>query len=375
MGIRYIYIDDEALGTLESLSEGVALATELEIDCRQPTQFKDQVASLVEATAKYDGIILDWRLDQNANAQGERVSFRAATIAQELRTRGTEAKLREVPIVLWSTYQRLKCSYFGDRTSHDLFDRRFDKMEQILDVPDTVRTELIALATGYQLIASRKTSGFAAVLGLRPAQFEKLDPRFTNTFPKRQATPVHEYARFILKEAILTPGLLIEERLLAARLGIDLQASSDWGRLVVKLPSEAKYEGPFASAWPRWWSPIVERDWWRSLQADGLPALSALCAKDRVAIISTKTRLKGLKPAEPIRPHYGTRFQTLCEYYKRPLDTSDGVLLDDKEPLPWQNRRYVSVDVVLESKHAEKGLKVHPLEIDRIKDIKRRRSR
>lgn len=57
-----------------------------------------------------------------------------------------------------------------------------------------------------------------------------------------------------------------------------------------------------------------------------------LTAKERLEIIKKKTSIKNLIAAEPIKPKYHTRFYTICEYSKKPLDPIDGVILAEKEP-------------------------------------------
>jgi hypothetical protein len=328
----------------------------------------------MEVLHEYDGLILDWRLDKIANSESKRATFRAAALAQEIRTRATEGEYRDLPIVLWSTYENLKVSYYADDTSHDLFDYKHHK-DKLGDSADAVRKELLSLAEGYKRI--RATEGamgkMKKMLTLEDEVYNKLDPRFTQRFLPNQSVPAHEYARFILKEAILKPGLLISEGLLAARLGVDAESSSDWKALLQKLPSNAKYKGAFHEAWPRWWSYLVEKEWWRSL-APKLRPLSRLPADKRVELLKRFTELEGLVAAQPIKEYYWTRFQTLCEYHQKPLDPIDGVIIREEEPQPWQQRRYISIDVALERKGEAKNLRPHPVELERLREIKESRS-
>ena len=372
MAIKYLYLDDEQPTRLTPYIDAITGGTnKIEIVPEHPNSFDFQIQHLMEVLGKYDGLILDWRLDKIPNSEGQRATFRAAALAQEIRTRATEGEYRDLPIVLWSTYENLRGSYYADDTSHDLFDCKHHK-DEVVDRPDIVRNELLSLAKGYQRI--RESQGaFDNMLALEDEVYNLLDPRFTQHFRPNEQIPAHEYARFILKEAILRPGLLISEALLAARLGVDKEKSSDWAALLQKLPSNAEYKGAFHEAWPSWWSYLVEKKWWRSL-APKLRPLSTLPADKRVELLKQFTGLEKLVAAKPIEEFYWTRFQTICEYHQKPLDPIDGVIIREEEPQPWQQRRYISLDVALERKGEPKNLRPHPIEVEHLREISRSRS-
>jgi hypothetical protein len=376
MATKYLYIDDDTQDSLDSYIQAVKGETDtIDIDAKRPKDFGNDIVRLIETLSSYDGLILDWRLDIVPDESGRYFPFRAGAIAQEIRTRQTEKNIKEFPIVLWSTYQKLVGSYYGDATSHDLFDARHDK-DKVIGESDLVRGELISLAEGYKAIATlidSQGSIFISVLGLEQDDYNLLPSRFTSYFSQNNRLQIHEYARLILKDMIRVPGPLISEELFAARLGIDRQPSSDWPALLRQLPASAKYKGPFHEAWPRWWAHLVEKKWWRSLDAE-LPPLSVLSASERVAKLKEFTGLKSLVAAKPIKDFYGEHFQTICEYSRRPLDPVDGVIIDEKDPLPWQERRYLSIDAALERKGSKDGLRPHPTEVERLREIKKSRS-
>ncbi|WP_161774353.1 hypothetical protein [Sphingobium sp. Ant17] len=61
---------------------------------------------------------------------------------------------------------------------------------------------------------------------------------------------------------------MIDERTPALRLGIDIEKSEDWAKLLDKFAKPAKYTGVFGTAWPRWWMhKIVEA--WSALTDEG----------------------------------------------------------------------------------------------------------
>lgn len=371
MATKYLYIDDEDPASLESYVRAVVGADgDLEIVPERPSNFDQQVQHLLEVLANFDGLILDWQLDDIPAGDGTRVLFRAGALAQELRTRETSNEVKGLPIILWSTKPKLRKSYYGDHTSHDLFDVLYDK-ESVVDNAQVVNEQLASLAHGYKRITSILSQGvaLAELFGINSEVFESLDPRFTGSLSKTERLPIHEYARFILKEVVLRPGPLINEEVLAARLGIDKQESPDWNELLEHVLNRFAYSGPFSDAWPRWWSQLVETNWWRSLGED-LPNLNSLRARERVAVITERTGARGLVAAKPINDSYGDYFRTVCEVTRRPLDPVDGVMIDEKEPKSWQDLRYISLEAALERRGEEEGLRPHPTEMERLKVIR-----
>jgi hypothetical protein len=368
MATKYLYIDDEDQASLDSYIRAVSGARKINIVSEPPSQFDEQVRHLLEVLKRYDGLILDWQLDDIATADGKAVAFRAGSLAQEIRTRETSKEIKPLPIILWSTKPKLRKSYTTDNTSHDLFDHVYDKAT-VVDEAERVQLELISLALGYQKIASHKSSAEPGeILGIDQEDFERLNRSLVKALPSRDQ-PVHSYARFILKELVLRPGPLICEELLAARLGIDKDRSTDWKKLLTRHLKKGAYLGPFSDAWPRWWSDSVEKKWWYSL-GEKSPALSSLNARQRVKRISAATKLKKLVPAEPIAKSYSDYFQTICEVTRRPLDPVDGVIIDEPEPKAWQDRRYISIEVALERRGEDDDLRPDVSERERLKEIR-----
>lgn len=375
--ITYLYIDDE-LEYAKSCSEEVERVDgRIRIECRTPDHFDEEIAALEKSLDSFDGLILDWRLDQ-IPPNGKRVAFRAGALAQELRTRGseqTEGKekgFKELPIVLWSVQSKLDRSFYGDSSSSDLFDWTYLK-ESLVDTAGEVATQLVSLARGYVQIAETIDQGWLAILAMCSDQAKWLDSGFTGFFEPGSAASVHDYARFLLNEVLHVSGPLVEEKLLAARLGTRAEGSA-WDELLSILPNESVYNGPFRQAWPRWWWPIVERVWWDGLFEGRAPKLSTLPAAERVSLLKEKTGLASLAVAEPIKSDYGQRFYTICAATRQPLDPVDGVLLADRGAQPWQDSRYISVDAAMEGLHRAHNWKLDPTEEDRVRTLKERES-
>lgn len=371
MAIKYLYLDDAEKSSLESLVDNVSQSRqEIEIDTKNPSDFNLSIDNLISSLGNYQGLILDWRLDNLPDQNGQHFNFRAGTVAQEIRIREAEGTVPSLPIVLWSTNTNLKVSYYSDTASHDLFDQRHYK-ELIPRNGNVVAQELISLSIAYERIKQavdkeRKIS--LETLGLEEKDKDILPSSFVGFLDQKTEMSSHEYARILLKEIVHIPGVLINEELLASKLGIDKRKSEDW-RSLLEILSPFMYTGPFGDAWKRWWWQLLDKKWWRLFEPS-LPVFQSMIASERVENISTVTGLKKLVAAEPIRPEYQTNYQTICEFYRRPLDTIDGLTIKEKEPYMWQEKRYLSIDAAIRRIGFEEGLRPHPVEIERLKLIK-----
>lgn len=374
MPVKYLYSDDESPDKLRGYIHAVERQadTELEIERVPPRRYDKQVKAIRNLPDSVDGVILDFRLDMRSNeieGEKERASYRAASIAQEIRSLGTEGKIDELPLVLWSLGTRYEKSYSPDETAHDLFDLTSTKDE--LDETEGARkmaTRLISLANGYDELRriiddNRKRKRFTyKLLGLEENP-DFLDQRIVTYFDNRSALPIHEYARFILRKILEHTRPLVDESVLAARLGVDEQRSGDWEALLDHL-EPSKYEGPFGEGWPRWWWSRVN-DWWKNEVTD--KSLKRLSAEARVDYLSEIFNLDDLVAAQPIEEKYSTRFWTVCEYYGGPLDPTDGLRAQARNLEPWMDRPYISKKAALKRKG-----KVDPLDDGRFQRLKRR---
>lgn len=360
---KYIYIDDENDSSTDAIRDGLNDTGIIEVDYLQVKNFKEQLILFEKKLPSYNGIILDLRLDENL---GVGVRYTAPSLAQELRTKSTaNLGIPDLPIVLCSTDEKIKALYKHEQTSHDLFDYKFLKSTS----PDweKIAKRLHALSEGYKLI---KKSNFDlnTVFG---RDVSELDSRILGKYVDTSSKyPVHGFAQYILTELIKSPGPLIGFELLAARLGIDLKKSdaNDWQTLLDKHLFPIKYHGIFSSGWSRWWVDLLTK-WFKDLAGK---RLSSLNAENRVSILREKCGLKNLVVAKPLPKSASTNYSTICEYFRMPLDPLEGFkVFGKKEPKPWQEHHYLSIEAVLERKGINEGLKIYPSEIERVEIIKK----
>lgn len=374
MAVKYLYLDDESPGKIQGYIRAVEgqSKSDLEIERVPPRRYDRQVEAIRNLPEDVDGVILDFRLDMKSNeieGEKERASYRAASIAQEIRSLGTEGKIEEMPLVLWSLSRRYKESYSPDETAHDLFDLTSTKDElSETEGAQRMAIRLTSLATGYdelrQIIdENRKRKRFTyKLLGLEENP-DFLDQRIVTYFDNRSALPIHEYARFILRKVLDHTRPLVDEAVLAARLGVDNKQSEDWGDLLDQL-EQARYEGPFREGWPSWWWSRIS-DWWKGEVSE--ESLKRLSAESRVERLSEGLGLDDLVAAEPIEEEYSTRFWTVCKAYGDPLALTDGLRAPGRNLEPWMDKPYVSKKAAL----LREG-EVDPLDEARLQRLKRR---
>jgi hypothetical protein len=362
---KYLCLDDEAkkVAPITQLLQKGNIG--LQIEVRTPVQFDDEIRQLGQAN--FDGLLLDLRLDRAVDQIGKRVNYRALSLAQELRTRMTEGEIVSFPLVLWSVDDNFKISYDKDETSHDLFDNQYSKASITKDKVD-VANEMIDLANGYKIINSLKSRAvkniYSRLIGLTDA-FDVLDERIASDIADNRSYPAHVFARSILRHLIFGSGPLVDERVLAARLGIDVERSADWPKLMERWTASARYTGIFGAAWPRWWMFKLAALW--TDISPGAP-LQRMEAEERVNILKKVLKLSRLSAAAPLVEGYDRRFWYVCKFLRTPISPTDAVQLsvDRRE---WQDGIYASLKAVVDRLHKAEGYEVHPFERPRIDEL------
>jgi hypothetical protein len=138
---------------------------------------------------------------------------------------------------------------------------------------------------------------------------------------------------------------MIDESLLAIRLGVDHLRSNDWTKLREGLAS-AFYLGSFCSGYERWWMPLV-LDWWSAEIEKERPPYR-IAASERVQLIAKSTGLSGLEPLQEDKDSPGTRFWYRCLYSNRPVDPAFGFpLMPEWGQESWQEVDYLCLEEAL----------------------------
>ncbi len=373
--ISYLCIDDQRDNTVDTLLKSISEKNGPNFERRTPTEVGEQLDLILEAANRYPGkfgVLLDLRLDMEADSSGNKVPYRGPTIAQELRTRMAEGTASaSFPIILWSIARKFKNSYTGEDTSHDLFDAVYGKDLEIINEPHRVGQEMCALVNGYSCLVEAKIKRLKPheILKIPQKSSEGIYLEFTDELDlSLKSRAIHYSARIIISQLLLHPGFLVDERLLAARLGVDIEASGDsWIKLRDERLADKLYSGPFASGWRRWWWSQVE-DWWAS-QGDKCPSLRRVGASERVNLINSFQQLK-LIAAKPIKAQYSEKFFTLCAATSKPLDPMDGFRVSLSSKRNWQDAIFVSVDAALNRENKESWGRIHPSDRERFSSLK-----
>jgi hypothetical protein len=362
MEIHFLYIDDDKVQTSKEKVQGFEQQGRLTI---VPNQHKgtweEQLKFIKENETSMNGLILDLRLDDFPNEETKYANFRGTSLAQEIRTRQKETTLMSFPIILFSANDKLEQSL--ENSGKDLFDICIDKSKVNTDTFTIVTPQLISLAEGYMFLKDNKD-----IQKILNVEVGLIDDRFVSELAQLLNNPIHIISQFIIYELIGRQGLLINEQVLAARLGIDIENSQDWAKVKESL-SVTKYTGVFGEGWQRWWMPLVEKWWEETVNADTY--LRSTPATERVELIKNVLQLENLKPASKIDKADSEEFWTVCKGYNRPLDPVDGLIVEGQEKLyPWQEPEYVSVDAALKSKNKGDVWKnVAKIEEDHLKEL------
>lgn len=368
MACKYYYIDDtsalQAGGTITGLeAEGL-----LSITHELPTgEWDKQIQSILDKLTDADGLILDQRLDEGESLTGNQSKYRGTSLAQEIRILTKEGKIADLPIILLSATANITGSF--DNTGIDLFDKIISK-ERIPDIFALVRSQLVALAEGYQLLnkidKTQISKSINTILGKDDGFVKNIDPRFTTKLESFLKSPTHIIANFIIKEILEKCGFLISEELLAARLGINIKESSDWLALL-EILNFASYTGVFSSGWRRWWMSDIE-DWWGKFGAPD--DLRTTQATDRVKVISAGTGLTKLAEIPLTEYAKSTLYWTICQGTGNAIDIIDGLLIENQDDLfPWQDRQYVSYYAALRRVNSDVWHEVSALERPKLEKL------
>ncbi|HCF3907968.1 hypothetical protein [Pseudomonas aeruginosa] len=374
---KYLCIDDQTAETIDPVLYALEGPDKsIEFSKMHPKELAEQFERIKQESSRGVpfGVLVDLRLDELPDDDGNKVFYRGSTLAQDLRTRMALGEIDNFPIVLWSVNDKLARSYEPDSASHDLFDAVYLK-----DGPDVSSAEgiakrtlqLQAFAVGYCSLKeclNPKGEGeswdLPRALGVSGADLDILDPRLVQYLLSSEV--VYVFARKVLNSLIREEGILVGERMLAAKLGIDIEASGDsWEGLLSALV-ECRYSGIFSEAYTRWWLHRIS-SYWDKLNS-GKGTLRRFGASGRVKVLNDALGLS-LVAATPLVEGYSDRFSTLCVATSAALDTVDAFKVLRVDSFPWQESRYVSAYAA--GNRINRTLwKIDPLEMERYLEFK-----
>lgn len=376
MPTKYFYIDDDNFENLEELIDELEFHSDKQLDITHTRTKPMEAIARLFAEGGYDGLIIDQKLDA-ANEDGISAGYWGTSLAQNLRTEMTECNIPQAPIVLLSN-ETVYVQYFDkDENAHNLFD--FTLGKTAVSTCDSFAYQashiLLGLAEAYRIALTEVRPRISTEENLeellRPLlkwddkAYRYCDKRFIEHIGAKKGD-VHTVISLILNSLVRSCGILLTEKMLATRLGIDIESSSDWEDLKALLV-EGAYKGVFSSIKERWWFSRIE-DWWYENNIHS-SVLRALTASERVEAIKAFT---GLHNLVEITPKYtngkqSEKFWVNCIVSDTPLDPADALLVSRPDLMPWEQPLYLDPQTTHDRKYDRNKYRVH---IDHQKKVK-----
>lgn len=313
----------------------------------------------------YDGIIVDLNLNDQRPSNADQAKYSGTEIAQRIRTKSIK---NACPVVLYSANDNI--DFWSENKKSGLFDMCISKEWKN---KQSYAIKMYSLTKAYKII-HKKEINFECYESEKNDKeinkykkqlfgvdhLEKINKPFADYLQKISSNPTYIIAQFILNEFICKQGILIDEEVLAARLGINIEASTDWN-LVLKKLDFAKYKGVFNEGWPRWWMYKIEEWWNEELKCEDY--LISTPAEERVKVIKEKLKVDNITPATPLPKAESDLFWTVCKGFHKPLDPIDGLAIQGQENLfSWQETEYVSIEAALKRKNKKEWKSIADVE-------------
>ncbi len=285
----WIFVDDKK-------DEASAFAAELarsgliKVEVLWPAEAREQ---LLQKMRNPEGVLMDVDLSAIAGEFGT-----GPGLAQDVRTKQKAKGACEFPIVRFSAAEPLSKNVFGDPSSEDLFELKILK-DDVKNCRDEVISQLVGLSEVYAALIELSATPVSAELALQElfGVDQEVFSRWGHDGLSAKILTGARHAAHVAAGAFcrlfLAPyGLLIDIRLLAIRLGVDLNASGKSWDGLLPLLEQAKYRGVAHSHFPRWWARGVEEWWYKSIDKSG--PLAGKTAAQRVELLTKSTGIEGL---------------------------------------------------------------------------------
>lgn len=337
----WLLIDDspeEAASFATGLSKGDAL---------QIVPMGAQAAAVAINAGDFSpsGILMDVDL---SNEKGSQQS--GPGMAQDIRVAQQKQAVPGFPIVRFSLRNMVLKNIGRDSSSDDIFDLKIEK--DGLSTPDAklaAQAKLIGVRQLYDAL-SVEGAELLKILGLTEDQWCQWgSTAFQSDFDIGDR--VHLKAGPLIR-MLIHPGLLIDEVMLASRLGVDLQNSRGWETLTGKLASYT-YRGVASECFPRWWARGIE-DWWQEELGADAPLAGCTIAQRTELLSATSADLVPLQMPQGSLGDRPWRYCLLSEETQSqfiPVDPARAVKVKPRSSMPsWLDPLYASLGVALQNR-------------------------
>jgi hypothetical protein len=359
MAFRGFFIDDTVEEGIYATMLSTGGVNGLSIEYKQVSEAASLAGEIFASNP--DIVALDFRLDENPGMIDPKNAYQGSGLAQLLRDKATAEPHRDFPIVLISAEEKFEQYYRPDSTAHDLFDRTYGKVAAT-ENKVSVRAELISLCDGYRMLKSVWAEGAdrLSIFGLTGEERALVETQDLRSAIGSAAAP-HIAARVILKDIIDRTGILLPDREIAARLGLESLGALE----TILEDSGLRYSGVFHQGWRRWWTHRFD-DWAEALFGKR-PA--NMLGSERAAIIEAKFGL-GLNGAVSTwNATPDERFAFACASCFRPGEVRHSVSVFDPNAPRFTQRRRICWDCIQTEKYKQYRLVVDDVDAKIAADV------
>lgn len=340
MSSNWLLIDDspeEAAAFAASLGKGDALKI-------MHMGAQEAAAAISAGTFSPSGVLMDVDLSNETGSQQS-----GPGMAQDIRVAQQKRAVSGFPIVRFSLRDKVIENIGNDSSSDDIFDLKIEK--EGLSTPDArsaAQAKLIGVRELYDAL-SVEGAGLLQILGLNEDEWCRWgSTSFQSDFDIGDR--VHLKAGPLVR-LMTHPGLLIDEEMLAVRLGVDKISSKGWETLVGQLAPYA-YRGVADGCFTRWWARGIE-DWWQEEIGAERPLAGSTIAQ-RIELLSAM--IADLVPLQMPRGSLGDRPWRYCLLSKEsqqfmPVDPARAVKVKPRSSMPsWLDPLYAALGIALQNR-------------------------
>lgn len=337
----WLLIDDSP-EEAESFAKSLSSTESLQID---HISARDAAAALESGSFAPAGVLVDVDL---SNEMGQRQT--GPGMSMDMRVAQQRQTLPSFPIVRFSLRDKILENIGRDPSSDDVFDLKIEKDGLSDDqVRASAQCKLIGVREIYDVLENGG-QGPLALLGLEADAWQQWSSSaFEADF--ESGDRIYLKASPIVR-MMVHPGLLIDEDILAFRLGVNRTESAGWTGLLEQLAGYA-YEGVAKHYFVRWWARGIEQ-WWQDKLGAQAP-LAGCNIEQRVGLLSS--RYGGLVPLSMPKGSMGDRPWRYCVLTKEqrqeliPVDPSRAPRMKPRSPMPqWLDPLYAALGVALQNR-------------------------
>jgi hypothetical protein len=354
--VAWYFIDDrpeEAEAIAETLRGG---PSGIDVRVISPSEARRQILS---GELEPTGLLIDVDLSSIAGELGT-----GPGIAQDIRVGQKAGRLTEFPLVRFAWRERVVRNIGNDPVSDDLFDYKVQKEEARARTAEMQRV-LVSLRDAYEALSQlnpQDAGGVVRLLGLDEARAREWGhPALFARLRSTRLAGVHVAAGALMNGLLLPDGVLIDEDLLAARLGVDrLRSGEAWTRLLPELRA-FQYQGVGHAAFARWWSTAL-LTWWLDIRRSD-ESLMAFSAAERAEVLNGAFNLN-LAPMVLPDGSAGSRPWARCAMAAEemparfiPVDQMEAVRLRPTFDVPpWIDPQFASLREALQAERTDSRL-------------------